>query len=40
MRNFEKCIFSIVLYIKVEHFENVVSKFQDDWSKIERARAF
>ena len=35
VRNFEKCIFSIILYIKVEHLENVVSKFQDDWRKID-----
>ena len=34
VRNFEKCIFSIILYIKVKHLENVVSKFQDDWRKI------
>ena len=40
VRNFKKCIFSIILYIKVEHLENVVLKFQDGWSKIKRARAF
>ena len=38
-RNFEKCIFSIILYTKVEHLQNVL-KFQDDWSKIEKAKAF
>ena len=40
VRNFEKCIFTIILYSKVKQLENFVSKFQDDWSKIRRARAF
>ena len=40
VRNFQKRIFSIILYIKVEHFIYFVLKFQDDWCKIERARAF
>ena len=40
VRNSEKNIFSIILYIKAEHLENVVSKFQDDWRKIDRGRAF
>ena len=27
VKNFEKCIFSIILYIKVEHLENVENDF-------------
>ena len=40
VRNFEKRIFSIILYFKAEHLVNFLLKFQDDWSKIQRARAF
>ena len=35
VRNFEKCILSIILYIEVKHLENLVTKFQDDWSRID-----
>ena len=30
----------MILYIEVENLENVFSKCEDDWSKIERGKAY